>query len=107
MVGPIPTRGVDPIGAPIPSVRGIGPLILAAAALAAAFSLAHSIFCREVMSLGANPRSFMICLDNSLDCSAPGGLPPPPDCTEARWISPTAEGMPIRQVTLEPPPDWP
>src|ERR1022692_1261403 len=106
-VGPIPTRGVDPAGEPIPRVRGIGPLILAAAALAAAFSFAHSILCSEARSFGANPRSLMICLDNSLDCSAPGGLPPPPDCTDARWKSPAAEGMPIRQVTLEPPPDWP
>ena len=25
----------------------------------------------------------------------------------ARWIKPAADGIPIRQVTLEPPPDWP
>ena len=33
--------------------------------------------------------------------------PPPPDCAEARWNSPTAEGMPIRVVTFDPPPDCP
>jgi len=104
---PIPTRGVDPAGAPIPRVRGAGPLILAAAAFAAAFSLDHSIFCSEARSFDARPSSVIISLDNSLDCSALGGLPPPPDCTEARWNSPAAEGIPIRQVTLEPPPDWP
>ena len=43
----------------------------------------------------------------SREASALGGLPPPPDWIAARWMSPTAEDMPNRVVTLEPPPDWP
>ena len=34
------------------------------------------------MSLGPSPSSFITCLANSLDCSPPGILPPPPDCTD-------------------------
>jgi hypothetical protein len=46
-------------GAPGPIMRGPGGLILATAALPAAMSFAHSIFCSDSMSLGAKPRSFI------------------------------------------------
>src|ERR1017187_10257843 len=55
-VGPIPTRGVDPAGEPIPRVRGAEGLILAAAAVSAVLSLAHSIFCSAPISLGPSPQ---------------------------------------------------
>src|SRR3954451_8421561 len=101
--GDQPTRGVPgtpgPIGAP-------GGLILAVAALPAAISLDHSIFCSDWISLEASPRSFMTSRASSLCCSRVGMLPPPPDWAEARWNRPDAEGMPIKVVTFDPPPDW-
>src|SRR5579859_105758 len=106
-VGDEPTRGGAPgTGGPKKNPRK-GGLIFSAAAIAAPTSLDHSIFCSEAMSLGWSPSSFITWRAYSLDCSALGKLPPPPDCTEARWNSPAADGMPIRHVTLEPPPDWP
>src|SRR5512140_768058 len=107
MVGDHPTRGVRPGAEPGPVAPCAGGLSFAMTALPAEFSLAHSIFCREARSLGCSPNSFMNCLANSLDWSATGRLPPPPDCTDARWNRPAADGMPIKQVTLEPPPDCP
>ena len=59
------------------------------------------------MSLGWMAKLDHHLLGQRLCCSPLGELPPPPDCTEARWKSPAAEGMPISVVTLEPPPDWP
>src|ERR1017187_7161485 len=106
-VGPQPARGVEPGAEPGPPMPCAGGLILAMAALPAAFSLDHSVFCSPAMSLGCSPSSTINCLASTLDWSLPGELPPPPDCTAARWNRPAAEGMPIRQVTLEPPPDWP
>src|SRR5581483_4936505 len=107
MVGDHPTRGVALGGPPGPGKPATGGLSLAMAALPAAFSLAHSIFCREARSWGPSPSSFINCRANSLDCSWLGIFPPPPDCAEALWNNPAAEGMPIRHVTFEPPPDWP
>ncbi len=103
-VGPHPTRGAVPgagTGPPAP----IGGFILPMTALPTSFSRAHSIFCRAAMSL--MPSSAITRLARSLDCSPLGGFPPPPDCADARWISPRAEGMPSSVVTLDPPPDWP
>src|SRR5450759_4198223 len=103
-VGENPARGTGFGAEPGPVVAGADGLIFATAALPAAFSLAQSIFCSEARSLGCNPSSFMICLASSLDRSAPGKLPPPPDCTDARWKRQAADDMPIRHVTFEPPP---
>jgi hypothetical protein len=97
-LGPEPTRGV----ASGPAGPG-GGFIFAATAMAPSFSLAHSIFCSAATSV--TPSSAITRLANSLDCSAPGRFPPPPDCAEARWIRPSAEGIPSSVVTLEPPPD--
>ena len=47
------------------------------------------------MSLGERPSSVITALARALDCSALGGLPPPPDCTAALWNSPAADGIPI------------
>src|SRR5690242_10305916 len=106
-VGDQPTRGAAPGGPPGPGRPCPWGLSFAIAALPALFSAAQSNFCSEARSLGRNPSSFMNCRESSLDCSLPGILPPPPDCAEARWNRPAAEGIPIRQVTLEPPPDCP
>ena len=99
-LGPEPTRRV----AKGPAGPG-GGFIFAATAMPASFSLAHSIFCSAAMSV--TPSSAITRLANSLDSSAVGRLPPPPDCAEARWIRPSAEGIPSSVVTLEPPPDCP
>src|SRR5215469_15040337 len=82
-VGPEPTRG-GLAGPPGPRPAGAEPLILAAAALAAPFNLAQSIFWSEAMSVGPRLSSFITCLANSRDASALGGLPPPPDWMDAR-----------------------
>ena len=50
-----PTRGADPGGGIGPAVGPGGGLMAAIAALPAAFSRAHSTFCRAAMSL--TPRS--------------------------------------------------
>src|SRR5512139_3996009 len=104
-VGPQPTRGFSVPGGGIGPHTPIGGFILAATASPIEFNLAHSIFWSAVMSL--TPSSARTRLANSLDWSPPGGLPPPPDCADARWISPAAEGIPSSVVTLDPPPDWP
>ena len=103
-VGPQPTRGVVGIGPGAKKPRH-GGFILVATALPAANSFAHSIFCSAAMLL--TPSSLKIWRAYSLDISAVGMRPPPPDCTDARWMRPTADGMPSKVVTLEPPPDWP
>ncbi len=59
------------------------------------------------MSPAATPSRLMTCRANSRECAPSGMLPPPPDWIEARRISPAADDMPSRQVTFEPPPDWP
>src|SRR5947209_9276695 len=102
--GDQPTRGVP--GTPGPKGAPAG-LILAAAAFPAANSLDHSIFCSDWMSFEARPRSFIITRASSFCCSRVGMLPPPPDWAEARWNKPDVDGMPIRVVTFDPPPDWP
>ena len=84
MVGPKPARGGWPGAENGPTPGFIGGLILVTAALPAALSLAQSIFCRLARSLGWRPSSIITCLASALDCSALGGLPPPPDCTEAQ-----------------------
>src|SRR3954467_15018192 len=104
-VGPEPTRGLAVPGAGVGPAGSTGGFILAATALLISFNLAHSIFWSAAMSL--TPSSAITCLAYSLDSSEPGGLPPPPDCADARWINPSPEGMPSNVVTLEPPPDWP
>src|SRR5512139_2363851 len=104
-VGPQPTRGFSTPGGGIGPHTPIGGLIWAATASPIEFNLVHSTFWRVAMSL--TPSSAITRLANSLDCSALGGLPPPPDCAEALWISPSADGIPSSVVTLEPPPDWP
>src|SRR5579859_6405 len=106
-VGDQPTRGVLVGAEPGPPRPRSGGFILAMTVFPAANSFDHSIFCRAVMSLGETPSSFKTWRENSFDCSPLGILPPPPDCTEARWISPCPAGTPSRQVTLDPPPDWP
>ena len=84
-IGPQPTRGVALGGPPNPNAAPrIGGFTFMVAALPAAFSLAHSTFFNESMSFGCSPSSFISCLVSSRDCSAVGGLPPPPDCTDAR-----------------------
>src|SRR3954471_9352074 len=103
--GDQPTRGVP--GAPGPAAGGPGGLILAAAALPAAKSFDHSIFCNDPMSFGASPSSFIVCRASSRCCSLLGIFPPPPDCADARWNRPAADGMPISVVTFDPPPDCP
>src|SRR5687767_2419037 len=55
--GDQPTRGVP--GAPGPPGGGPAGLILAAAAVPAAKSFDHSIFCKDPMSFGARARSFI------------------------------------------------
>ena len=57
--GDQPTRGVP--GAPGPIIGRPGGLIFVAAALPAANSFAHSIFCNAPMSLAASPSSFITC----------------------------------------------
>ena len=104
-VGPGPTRGLAVPGAGVGPPGPTGGFILAATALLISFNLAHSIFWSAAMSF--TPSAAITRLANSLDCSPLGGLPPPPDCADARWISPSAEGIPSSEVTLEPPPDWP
>src|SRR3954451_5896978 len=106
-VGDQPTRGLAGGADPGPATGGAGGVSFAMAALPAAFSFAHSTFCSEARSLRCSPSSLISCLARSLDCSIPGMLPPPPDCTDALWNNPAADGIPIRQVTFEPPPDCP
>src|SRR5690349_14148995 len=53
-VGPEPTRGAL-AGPPGPRPAGNGPLIFVVAEVAAAFSLAHSIFWSEAISAGPSP----------------------------------------------------
>src|SRR5271157_3091183 len=81
-VGPQPTRGFSVPGGGISPHTPIGGFIFAARASPISFNLAHSIFCSAVMSL--TPSSAITRLANSLDCSPLGGLPPPPDCADAR-----------------------
>src|SRR5690242_13645571 len=107
IVGPPPTRGAPPAREPRPRFRGAWGLILLAAAVAALFNLAQSIFCKALISFGPTPSSTITCLAYARDCSALGGFPPPLDRPEARGNNPAAEGMPIRVVTFEPPPDCP
>ena len=104
-VGPHPTRGAAVPGSGVGLTGPIAGFIFATTALPISFSLAQGSFCRSAMSL--TPSSAITRLASSRDGSAPGGLPPPPDCGEARWISPCADGIPSSVVTLEPPPDWP
>ena len=99
-LGPEPTRRT----ANGPAVPG-GGFIFAATAMPASLSRAHSIFCSAAMSV--TPSSAITRFANSLDSSAVGRLPPPPDCADARWMRPSADGIPRSVVTLEPPPDWP
>ena len=104
-VGPEPTCGLAVPGAGVGPPGPRGGFILAATALLISFNLAHSNFWSAAMSL--IPSSAITCLAYSLDSSAPGGFQPPPDCADARWINPSADGIPSSVVTLEPPPDWP
>src|SRR3954466_3102219 len=104
-VGPEPTRGLAVPGAGVGPPTPTGAVILAANALLTSFNVTHSIFWSAAMSL--TPSSAITRFAYSLDSSAPGGLPPPPDCADARWISLSAEGIPSSVVTFEPPPDWP
>jgi hypothetical protein len=104
-LGPQPTRGADPGGGIGPADASAGGFMAATTALPASFSRAQSIFCSPAMSL--TPSSATSRLVTSRVCSAEGGLPPPPDCADARWTNPWADGMPRSVVTLDPPPDWP
>src|SRR5262249_61225581 len=106
-VGDQPTRGVRLGGPPGPPVAAPEGLSLAMAALPAALSAFQSIFCSAARSFLPRPSSFINWRASSRDCSLSGRLLPPPDCADARWNKPSAEAMPIRHVTLAPPPDWP
>src|SRR5579862_7829944 len=75
--GDHPTRGLP--GAPGPITGGPAGLILVTAALPAAISLLHSIFCSDAMSFDGSPRSFITTRATSVCCSLLGMLPPPPD----------------------------
>src|ERR1039458_7722167 len=88
-VGPGPTRGLAVPGAGVGPLTPTGGFILAPTALLISFNLAQSIFWSAAISL--TPSSAITCLAYSLDSSAPGGFPPPPDCADARWINPSAE----------------
>src|SRR5689334_13359693 len=104
-VGDHPTRGIRVGGPPGPAVPAPDGLNFAIAAFPAALSAFQSIFCSAGRSFLPSPSSFMNWRANSRDCSLSGRLPPPPDWADARWKSPAADGMPIRQVTFDPPPD--
>ena len=106
-VGPEPTRGAALHGRPAPGSR-CAAVDLGGGGVAGRVQLGplHLLERADVLRPQAQ---FLHELAGKAPWIAPalGGLPPPPDCTDARWNRPAADGMPIRVVTLEPPPDWP